>query len=161
MKKYHGNNFARRSPSAPFPAPTKLSPNSDSCFHGLSNHMPHSWLNIHPDPTRKHFSGLLRQESGAGFFFGIFQLLYFCKQGEMEFFVSLICQHRNMYWHLASIRYLPSLQNQLHCVLCIASCRCKQTVSGIHSPETLCLHLYVAVHTVQWNWCCRLEGETL
>ena len=26
----------------------------------------------------------------------------------------------------------------------------------VHSPETLCLHLPVAVHTVQWNWICRV-----
>ena len=66
----------------------------------------------------------------------------------MELFVSLISQLRNMYWHLTSISYLPSLQIQLHCVVCTASCRCKQTVFGIHCPETLCLHLHVAVDTV-------------
>ena len=26
----------------------------------------------------------------------------------------------------------------------------------VYSPETLCLHLHVAVHTVQLNWICRL-----
>jgi hypothetical protein len=111
-------------------------------------------------PHEDIFSGLLRQNPETGFF-GIFQLLYFRKRGEMEFFVSSICRLRNMYWHLASIRYLPSLKIQLHCVLCIASCRCKQTVSGMCSPETLCLHLYFAVHTVQWNWSCRLERHLM
>ena len=26
----------------------------------------------------------------------------------------------------------------------------------VYSPETVCLHLRLAVHTVQWNWICRL-----
>ena len=30
-----------------------------------------------------------------------------------------------------SIKYLPSLQIQFHCTVCTASCRCKQTVSGL------------------------------
>ena len=25
----------------------------------------------------------------------------------------------------------------------------------VYSPETRCLHLHVAVYTVQWNWICR------
>ena len=26
----------------------------------------------------------------------------------------------------------------------------------VYSPETFCLYLHVAVHTVQWNWSCRI-----
>ena len=26
----------------------------------------------------------------------------------------------------------------------------------VHSPETVCLHQQLAVHTVQWNWICAL-----
>ena len=68
MQQYHGNNYARRSPSATFPATTKLSPNSDSCFHGLSNHTFNSGVNDDLAPQEDVFSELLRQESGAGVF---------------------------------------------------------------------------------------------
>ena len=26
----------------------------------------------------------------------------------------------------------------------------------VYSPETVCLHLHLAVQTVKWNWICRL-----
>ena len=53
------------------------------------------------------------------------------------------------------IRYLQRLHIQVRCTVCTASCRCKQSVQT-QSPETHCLHLYASVHTVQWNWSCKL-----
>ena len=47
-------------------------------------------------PHEDIFFGLLRQDPEPGVF-GVSQLLYLCKRGEMEFFVSSICRLRNMY----------------------------------------------------------------
>ena len=49
-----------------------------------------------------------------------------------------------------------SLQLQLHCTVCTATCKCKQSVSGLWIPETVCLHLQLAIHNTQCNWICRL-----
>ena len=77
----HGNNFVFCFPKAPPPTTLKVCPNSDSWLRGHSNHISHSWLNVHPELTQWCFhrtssSGKL---AGGNWSFSSFVLVIFFK----------------------------------------------------------------------------------
>ena len=83
-----GNNFGFRFPGAPFPATTKLFPNSDSCFHGLFSHICHSGSMLIQTPGEDVFLEDICQECQPGEIGGFWDLY-------LSYSLNVfICSHR-------------------------------------------------------------------
>ena len=76
MLEYYGNNFGFCFLGAPSPATLKVCPNSNSWLCKLSVHMIHSWLNVHPEPTRWWFHQAFPSGMLAGGVWGFLSFIF-------------------------------------------------------------------------------------